>query len=66
MADQDQVEAVYRPKDAIGGAVKATAITATAGGFVSAIQNTLARQNYGAWGAVTKFGGTTAVFGMKT
>jgi len=64
MADQDQIESVYQPKDAISSAVKATAITAGAGAFVSTIQNTLTRQNYGAFGAFTRFGGTTAVFGM--
>lgn len=60
---QDQVEDTYHPKDAIGGAVKATAVTAAAGAFISTIQNTLARNPSGAMGAFTRFGGTTAVYG---
>ncbi|KAK4540899.1 hypothetical protein LTR36_008841 [Oleoguttula mirabilis] len=59
---QDQVDEVYQPKDAIGGAVKATAVTAAAGAFISTIQNTLTRHNVGAMGAFTRFGGTTAVY----
>lgn len=63
MADQDQVESIYQPKDAIGGTIKATAITGTAGLFVSTIQNTLTRQNVGAMGVFTRTGSTIAVFG---
>src|ERR1700710_1489021 len=54
---QDQIEEGYHPKDAIGGAVKATAVTAAAGVFISTIQNTLTRHNVGAMGAFTRFGG---------
>jgi hypothetical protein len=39
-------------------------ITTGAGLFVSTIQNTLTKQNYGSMGAFTKFGGTTAVYGI--
>ncbi|CAD0085711.1 unnamed protein product, partial [Aureobasidium mustum] len=53
----------YRPKDALGSAIKAGMITTGAGLFVSTIQNTLTKQNYGSMGAFTKFGGTTAVYG---
>ena len=63
MADQDQVEGQYHPKDAISATIKATAITAGAGAFISTIQNTLTKHNVGAFGAVSRFGGTTAVFG---
>ncbi|KAK0290697.1 hypothetical protein LTR35_000129 [Friedmanniomyces endolithicus] len=59
---QDQVEELYQPKDAITAAIKATGVTGAAGAFVSTIQNTLVRHNAGAWGAVTRFGGTTALF----
>jgi len=60
---QDQVEELYQPKDAITAAIKATGVTGAAGAFVSTIQNTLVRHNAGAWGAITRFGGTTALFG---
>lgn len=59
---QDQIEEVYHPKDAIGASLKAAGLTGAAGAFMSSIQNTLTRRNYGAWGAFTRFGGTTAVF----
>lgn len=59
-----QEEQPYRPKDALGASIKAGMITTGAGLFVSTIQNTLTKQNYGAMGAFTKFGGTTAVYGM--
>lgn len=60
---QDHAESIYQPKDAVGSAIKATSVTAAAGAFISTIQNTLTRQNVGAMGAFTRFGGTTATFG---
>ncbi len=56
-------EAVYQPEDAIAGAIRSTMITGGAGAFVSAIQNTLTKQNVSAWGIFTRTGGTIAVFG---
>lgn len=53
----------YHPKDAVGGAIKATLVTATGGAFVSAVQNTLTKQNVGAWGVFTRSGGTIGTFG---
>jgi hypothetical protein len=61
-----QEEQPYRPKDALGAAIKSGMITTGAGLFVSTIQNTLTKQNYGSMGAFTKFGGTTAVYGTST
>lgn len=65
MADSahEQEEVQYQPKDAIGEAVQATMVTGTAGLFVSTIQNTLTKQNVGAFGVFTRSGGTIAVFG---
>lgn len=60
----DQGEQQYQPKDAVGQTIKATALTSGAGLFVSTIQNTLTRQNVGAFGVFTRTGGTIAVFGM--
>ncbi|KAF7845706.1 hypothetical protein BT93_L1079 [Corymbia citriodora subsp. variegata] len=59
---QDQIEDVYQPKDAIGATIKATLVTGAAGTFISAIQNTLTKQNVGAFGVFTRTGGTIAVF----
>ncbi|KAF2155380.1 hypothetical protein K461DRAFT_276594 [Myriangium duriaei CBS 260.36] len=63
MAPHGDHDENYHPKDAVGGALRATMITAGAGAFVSTIQNTLTRQNRGAMGFLTKTGGTIAVFG---
>jgi hypothetical protein len=59
-------QAAFQPKDAISAAVKATLITGGAGALISSIQNTLTKQNVGAWGVFTRTGGTIAVFGMST
>ncbi|KAF1352079.1 hypothetical protein BDV97DRAFT_367877 [Delphinella strobiligena] len=56
-------ERPYQPKDAIGSTIKATMITTGAGAFVSAIQNTLTKQNVGGMAVFTRTGGTIAVFG---
>jgi hypothetical protein len=53
----------YHPKDAVKAAINGTLITGTAGGLVSAIQNTLTKRNVNAWGVFTRTGGTIAVFG---
>lgn len=64
MATQDQTTELYQPKDAVGATIKATGVTAAAGTFVSTIQNTLTKQNVGAFGVFSRTGGTIAVFGM--
>jgi hypothetical protein len=63
--DQDQIEGIYQPKDAVGAAVKATGVTSVAGLFVSTIQNTLSKQNVGAMSVFTRTGGTIAIFGTS-
>lgn len=65
MADQDQRTDLYQPKDAIGAAIKATLVTGGAGTFISTIQNTLTKQNVGAFGIFTRTGTTIATFGMS-
>nr|OQO20503.1 hypothetical protein B0A51_13264 [Rachicladosporium sp. CCFEE 5018] len=62
MADTEEQAVQYHPKDAIGSAVKATLVTGSAGLFISTIQNTLTKQNVGAFGVFTRTGGTFAVF----
>jgi hypothetical protein len=41
---------------------QATAVTGFAGTFISAVQNTLTKQNVGAMGVITRSGGTIAIF----
>jgi len=57
--------ATYHPKDAVSTAVRATMITASAGAIISGVQNALTKQNVGAFGILTKTGGTIAVFGTE-
>ena len=56
-------ERTYHPKDAVTESIKSTMITGGAGAMVSAVQNTLTKQNVTAWGIFTRTGGTIAVFG---
>ena len=63
MAEEDS-EIPYQPTDAVGAAIQATGVTSVAGLFVSTIQNSLSKQNVGAWGVFARTGGTIAVFGM--
>lgn len=56
-------EEVYHPKDTVSETIKATMVTGAAGLMVSAVQNSLARQNIGAWGVFTRTGSQIAVFG---
>merc|ERR1719284_1482006 len=62
MADLDQRTADYHPKDAVGSAIKATLVTGGAGAFISTVQNTLTKQNVGAFGIFTRTGGTIGIF----
>jgi hypothetical protein len=57
-------EPAYIPKDAVQSAIKATLIAGSAGLLFASVQNTLTRQNIGAMGVFTRFGGTVGLFGM--
>ncbi|KAL4797231.1 hypothetical protein BDV19DRAFT_359182 [Aspergillus venezuelensis] len=52
----------YHPQDTIARTFKTTGLTGFVGLFASAVQNTLAKQNLGAWGVVTRSGGTIGIF----
>ncbi|KAL8829917.1 MAG: hypothetical protein Q9191_001737 [Dirinaria sp. TL-2023a] len=52
----------YEFKDLIGSTIKMTGAMGALGLFFSAVQNALTRQNIGAWGVLTRYGGTTASF----
>lgn len=58
-------EVEYHPKDAIGITIHNTLITGGAGLFASTVQNTLTKQNVGAFGVFTRTGGTIAAFGEE-
>src|SRR5437763_5518203 len=57
--------APYEPKDAIAQSVRSATFTGSAGLLLAAVQNTLSRENVGAFGVFTKFGGTIALFGIS-
>ena len=59
-------EPAYQPKDAVTAAIRSTMITGGAGTLLSAVQNTLTKQNVTAWGIFTRTGGTIAVFGASS
>lgn len=65
MASQGEaVQEVYQPKDAISETVKVSLIMGAAGLTVSAIQNTLTKQNVSGWGVFTRTGGVIGLFGQ--
>ena len=57
-------EAQYKSKDAIGLAIESTLVMGAAGLTISAIQNTLTKQNISGWGVLTRTGGIIAIFGV--
>lgn len=55
----------YHPKDAVRSSITGALVSGGAGLFASAIQNSLQKQNVGAWGVFTRTGGTIATFGTS-
>lgn len=53
----------YQPKDALAAAAQGTLVMGSAGALLSAVQNSLAKQNIGAMGFITRTGGTIGLFG---
>ena len=62
MAADDR--ATYMPKDAVGLGIESTLVMGAAGLTISAIQNTLTKQNVSGWGVFTRGGGIIAMFGV--
>ena len=56
----------YEPQDAIADSFRATRLVGGAGLLLAAVQNTMTRQNVGAMGVVTRYGGTIALFGTQS
>ncbi|KAF8250153.1 hypothetical protein K440DRAFT_597600 [Wilcoxina mikolae CBS 423.85] len=52
----------FERRDAIGQGVKGTLIVGGVGAILSGIQNSLSKQNIGAFGVITRTGGTIAIF----
>ncbi|KAI0474203.1 hypothetical protein F4859DRAFT_504664 [Xylaria cf. heliscus] len=53
-------EAQFHPKDAVQSGIRGAVLGGAAGFFMSAVQNSLAKQNVGTWGVFTRTGGTIA------
>ena len=60
------VQDTYHPQDAIGTMIKDSLTVGGAGLFVAAVQNSVSKQNVGAFGIFSRFGGTSAMFGTFT
>ena len=65
MSSKEGEEKTYQPQDAVGNGLYATLVTGGAGLTVSAVQNTLTRQNVGAWAVFTRTGGVITLFGTN-
>ncbi|KAI5855245.1 hypothetical protein BZA05DRAFT_334115 [Tricharina praecox] len=52
----------FERRDAIGQGVKGSLIMGGIGSILSGVQNSLAKQNIGAMGVITRTGGTVAIF----
>ncbi|KAK1753060.1 hypothetical protein QBC47DRAFT_305114 [Echria macrotheca] len=52
----------YHPKDAVSSGIMGASVAGGAGLLFAAIQNSLAKQNVGAWGVFTRGGGTITSF----
>ena len=57
-------EKTYQPQDALATTTRAIVMTGTAGIFLAAIKNTVAKENIGPFGIFSRFGGTVGTFGM--
>ncbi len=56
-------DVAYQPKDAVGQCLNSTLLVGGAGLMMSAVSNSLARENVGAMGIFTRTGSTVAAFG---
>jgi hypothetical protein len=55
----------FHPVDALGQATRTAMLAGTAGVFLAAVKNTRTKENVGAFGVITRFGGTIGLFGMS-
>ncbi|EXJ56551.1 hypothetical protein A1O7_06895 [Cladophialophora yegresii CBS 114405] len=52
------VSGVYQPQDALGRSARSAMMTGAAGLFIASVQNTVAKEQIGAFGVFTRFGRT--------
>jgi len=62
IAEDEPIPDHYQPRDAIAATARSGKFTGMAGLLIAAVQNTMARENVGAFGIFTRFGGTIALF----
>ena len=55
----------FERRDAIGLGAKGVLIVGGVGAIVSGVQNSLSKQNVGAFGIITRTGGTIVTFGIS-
>ncbi|KIX01529.1 uncharacterized protein Z518_09255 [Rhinocladiella mackenziei CBS 650.93] len=60
MAERE--ETTYQPQDALAASTRAALLTGAAGLFLAAVQNTVAKENIGAFGVFSRFGRTIGFF----
>lgn len=60
--DEDQI---YHPQDALAISTRSATLTGAAGLFLASVQNTVAKEQIGAFGVFSRFGGTVGLFGMR-
>jgi hypothetical protein len=66
MSNPPPEEHPYHPKDAVRAAAIAGAITGGSGLLAAAVKSAYTAQNIGAFGALSRFGGTVAIWGMHS
>lgn len=59
-------EPIYKPEETIHEALRAGFVTGSGGLVVAAVRNSLTRQNVGALGMFTIYGGTIGYFSIGT
>ena len=55
---------VYDPQDALGRSARSALMTGAAGLFIASVQNTVAKEQIGAFGVFTRFGRTIGLLSM--
>ena len=54
----------FHPRDALKSGTRGGVAGGVVGLFAAAVQNSLSKQNVGAWGVLTRHGGTVASLGV--
>ena len=63
----DEDLSTYSPQDALGRSARSALLTGAAGLFIASVQNSMAKQQIGAFGVFTRFGRTVGVMStMRT